>query len=81
MDFKWIDKDERNYGFMAHELQEVVPYVVTGTKDGMFEDKPQMQGLDYSKLTPVNTKAIQELYLLVQEQQAQLEELKALINK
>jgi hypothetical protein len=60
-DFKWKQKDERNYGFMAHELQEVVPYVVTGTKDGMFEDQPQMQGLDYSKIVPVLVKAIQEL--------------------
>jgi hypothetical protein len=72
-DFKWKEKDERNYGFMAHELQEVVPYVVTGTKDGMFEDEPQMQGLDYSKLVPVLVKAIQE-------QQAQIEELKLKIK-
>jgi hypothetical protein len=60
-DFKWREKEERNYGFMAHELQEVVPYVVTGTKDGMFEDEPQMQGLDYSKLVPILVKSIQEL--------------------
>jgi len=33
-----------------------------------------MQGVDYSKLVPVLVKAIQE-------QQAQIEELKALINK
>ena len=59
---------------MAHELQEVVPYVVTGTKDGMFEDEPQMQGVDYSKLVPIMIKAIQE-------QQAQIEELKLLISK
>lgn len=60
-DFKWKEQDERNYGFMAHELQEIVPYVVTGTKDGMFEDELQYQGLDYSKLVPVLVKAIQEL--------------------
>ena len=66
-DFKWKEKEERNYGFMAHELQEVVPYVVTGTKDGMFEDAPQMQGLDYSKLVPVLVKAIQELKAEIDE--------------
>jgi len=60
-DFKWKEKNERNYGFMAHELQEIVPYVVTGTKDGMFEDELQYQGVDYSKLVPVLVKAIQEL--------------------
>jgi len=72
-DFKWKEKEERNYGFMAHELQEVVPYVVTGTKDGMFEDEPQYQGMDISKLVPVLVKAIQE-------QQAQINELKAQNN-
>jgi hypothetical protein len=60
-DFKWKEKNERNYGFMAHELQEVISYVVTGEKDGMFEDELQYQGLDYSKLVPVLVKAIQEL--------------------
>ena len=60
-DFKWKEQDERNYGFMAHELQEILPYVVTGTKDGMFEGELQMQGVDYSKLVPILVKAIQEL--------------------
>jgi hypothetical protein len=60
-DFKWKENEERNYGFLAHELQEVVPYIVTGTKDGMFEDEPQIQGMDASKLVPVLVKAIQEL--------------------
>jgi hypothetical protein len=69
-DFKWKEKEERNYGFMAHELQEVVPYVVTGTKDGMFEGEPQMQGLDYSKLVPVLVKAIQELTAKVEALEA-----------
>jgi hypothetical protein len=59
---------------MAHELQEVVPYVVTGTKDGIFEEEPQYQGMDASKLIPVLVKAIQEL-------KAEIEELKALISK
>jgi hypothetical protein len=43
-------------GVIAHELQEVLPYAVTGVKDG--ED---MQGVDYSKIVPVLVKAIQEL--------------------
>jgi hypothetical protein len=60
-DFKWKEKEERNYGFIAHELQEVVPYVVTGTKDGMYQGNPLMQGLDYGKIVPVLVKAIQEL--------------------
>jgi hypothetical protein len=43
-------------GVIAHELQEVVPYAVTGEKDA-----EQMQSVDYSKLVPILVKAIQEL--------------------
>jgi len=74
-DFKWKDRDERNYGVIAHELQEVLPYIVYGEKDGLEKNgEIKTQGVDYGKLVPVLVKAIQE-------QQAQIEELKALINK
>ena len=43
-------------GVLAHELQEVIPYAVTGIKDGK-----DMQGVDYSKIVPVMVQAIQEL--------------------
>jgi hypothetical protein len=43
-------------GFIAHEVQEVVPIAVTGEKDG-----EEMQGLDHSKLVPVLVAAVQEL--------------------
>ena len=67
-DYKWKDTEQRDYGFVAHELQEVMTNVVTGEKDG-----EMMQGVDYSKLTPVLLKAIQEL-------KAEIETLKAQIN-
>ena len=41
---------------MAHELQEILPQAVTSEKDA-----EKMQGVDYSKLTPILLKAIQEL--------------------
>jgi hypothetical protein len=56
------------YGVMAHELQEVIPYAVLGEKDA-----EEMQQVDYSKIVPVLIKAIQE-------QQAQIEQLKQLIK-
>jgi hypothetical protein len=55
-DFKWKANDERMYGVLAHELAEVIPYAVTGEKDGK-----NMQGVDYSKLVPILVKSIQEL--------------------
>ena len=74
-DFKWKSDGTRMGGVIAHELQEILPYAVTGEKDALYEDgKPKMQSVDYSKIVPSLVKAIQE-------QQAQIEELKALINK
>jgi hypothetical protein len=65
--------------FLAHEVEEVIPIAVTGQKDAMKINKEtgieemDIQQLDAAKLIPHMVKAIQE-------QQAQIEELKALIN-
>jgi uncharacterized protein YaiE (UPF0345 family) len=55
-DYKWKSDNSRMDGVLAHELQEVLPYAVTGIKDGK-----DMQGVDYSKIVPVLVKAVQEL--------------------
>jgi hypothetical protein len=69
-DFKWIDSELRQDGVLAHELQEVLPYAVSGTKDQLREDGTiYPQGVDYGKLVPILIKAIQEL-------KAELDELK-----
>ena len=53
--FDWKLNNETTEGFIAHEVQEIFPYAVTGEKDG--ED---MQGMDYGRITPLLVKAIQE---------------------
>jgi len=61
-DYAWAIDNTRAYGVKAHELQELLPYMVFGEKDATNEDdsiKPQ--AVDYSKLVPVLVKAIQEL--------------------
>jgi hypothetical protein len=61
-DFKWKTEDSRMYGLLAHELQEVIPYTVSGNKDEIKENgKIKVQVVDYSKLIPVLVKSIQEL--------------------
>lgn len=48
-------------GFIAHELQSVVPNSVTGHKDDVdSEGKPVYQGVDTSMLVPLLTAALQE---------------------
>jgi Chaperone of endosialidase len=54
--FKYNGSPEVHQGFLAHELQEVVPQAVTGEKDG-----DEYQVVDYSKLIPLLTAAIKEL--------------------
>lgn len=69
--YTWKDGGSAGEGFIAHELQAVVPDAVTGEKDAVNEDgsiKPQ--GIDTSFLVATLTAAIQE-------QQAMIEELKA----
>jgi hypothetical protein len=60
-DFEWIEDKKRMYGLIAHELQQILPYAVTGEKDG-----EKMQGLDYSFLTPILTKAIQDQQKIIE---------------
>jgi hypothetical protein len=55
-DYEWKSDKSRSYGVIAHELQSVINYAVTGVKDGK-----EMQGVDYSKIVPVLIKSIQEL--------------------
>lgn len=55
-EFNFIGSEERVYGFLAHEQQEVAPYSVTGEKDG-----EEYQQADYAKLIPILTATINEL--------------------
>jgi hypothetical protein len=60
--YKWNADGSDGEGFIAHELQAVVPQCVTGVKDAVdAEGKPQYQGIDTSFLVATLTAAIQEL--------------------
>jgi hypothetical protein len=60
--YKWNADDSQSQGFIAHELQEVVPECVTGEKDAVdAEGNPQYQGIDTSFLVATLAAAIQEL--------------------
>jgi Chaperone of endosialidase len=56
------DPETQIEGFIAHELQSVVPHAVTGEKDAVdAKGKPVYQGVDASFLIPHLVAAIQEL--------------------
>jgi hypothetical protein len=75
--YKWNIDDSQSQGFIAHELQEVVPECVTGEKDAVDADgNPQYQGIDTSVLVATLTAAIQELKAELDTVKAELETLK-----
>ena len=60
--YKWNVNGSDGEGFIAHELAEVVPQCVSGTKDAVDADgNPVYQGIDTSFLVATLTAAIQEL--------------------
>jgi len=68
--YKWKINGADGQGFIAHELQAVIPDCVTGEKDdvetytdedGNEQTKPKYQGIDTSFLVATLTAAIQEL--------------------
>ena len=59
--FTWVD-GRKDDGFLAHELQAIIPNCVTGEKDAVNEDStPKYQQMDNSGVIPFLVKAIQEL--------------------
>lgn len=61
--FEWISNPDLGevMGFIADEVQQVVPQAVTGQPNAVdAQGNPVYQGLDLSKLVPVLTAALQE---------------------
>ena len=89
--YKWKSTGEESQGFIAHELQAVVPDCVTGEKDAVetiddvdaegkvigTKEVPKYQGIDTSFLVATLTAAIQELNAKVDAQAAEIQALKA----
>ena len=54
---KWIADPDADavHGFIAQEMQEIVPEAVSGDPDG-----EEMMSMDYGRITPVLVAALQE---------------------
>ena len=61
----------KEIGFIAQELYEVIPQIVSGTPDQPIEDP---MAVDYGKLTPLLLAAIQELAEKQEKIESQMEE-------
>jgi hypothetical protein len=70
---KKTEKDDM--GFIAHEVQEHFPFLVTGEKDGK-----EMQSINYSGFIALLTKEIQDLKKEKIQQTQEIENLKSRLN-
>ena len=76
--YKWKADGSASQGFIAHELQAVVPECVVGTKDAVdAEGNPKYQGIDTSFLVATLTAAIQEQQVMIEELKAKVAALEA----
>lgn len=71
--YNFIGDSDVVSGFLAHEVQEVIPRAVTGEKDGVDADgEPEYQGIDHSVLVPTLVGAVQELIAEVESLKTRL---------
>jgi hypothetical protein len=66
----------RQDGFIAHELQEVLPYAVSGEKDAVdAKGNIKSQSVDYSKVVAPLVQAVQDLKQIIDEQNLRIKQL------
>ncbi len=76
--YKWKSNGSDGQGFIAHELQDIMPEAVTGEKDAVTEDGSiNPQGIDTSVLVATLTAAIQEQQTIINDLKARIETLEA----
>lgn len=64
-------------GFIAHELEEYVPWAIQGKKDDTYDDgSPRYQRVGYGRITPILWSGMQELNNIINDQQKQIDDLK-----
>jgi len=84
--YTWKESGDNGQGFIAHELQAVVPDCVTGEKDavetysdedGNEQTRPKYQSVDTSFLVATLTAAIQEQQTIINDLKARVTALEA----
>ena len=72
------DPDKTVDGFIAHEVQDIVPEAVSGEKNAVDSDgKPEYQGVDYGRITPLLTAALKEAIEKIEMLEARIAVLEA----
>jgi hypothetical protein len=77
--FNFIIEAEKTVdGFIAHEVQDIIPEAIHGEKDAVDDEgNPVYQGIDQSKLVPLLTAALQEAIAKIETLEAKVAALEA----
>jgi len=76
--FTWIESNRPDIGFIAHEVQEVIPEAVSGEKDAMRPDGTcDYQGMTDRAIVAVLTSALQEALTEIADLKARVAALEA----
>ena len=78
VEYTLISSDLKQVGFIAQEVNKLVPEVVTGTEGDL--EKGEILGITYANLVAVLTKAIQEQQLQIEAQQKKIDYLLKLVE-
>ncbi len=66
--FNWIKDNQPSIGFIAQDVQKIVPQIVSADQQGYLS-------VDYSKITPILVQAIKEQEKQIQSQQQEINQL------
>ena len=71
--FKWKDTQENGIGFIAQEVQPLISEIINVPTETPVDNLKTGMSMNYSALTAVLTKAIQELSAKVEELEGKIE--------
>ena len=76
-----IRTNHKDFGFIAHEVQQYFPFMVNGAKDATdIDGNPILQSINYQAIIPILVAEVKELKNIVTKQQEQINSLIQYIN-
>jgi hypothetical protein len=70
VNFEWRNSHQPSSGFIAQEVEEIIPGLVQTGADGI-------KAIDYSRLTPYLVNAVKEQQVIIEKQNSEIEKLRA----
>ena len=75
VNYQWKSSNLKDIGFIAQEVEKVIPYIVNTNKETGFKS------LDYSRITPILVEAIKEQQKMIDNLEKKINDLEKKQNK